>query len=95
MFGILLSAVNVALGFAFRGIIVKFGIMFAAWYLALELITALVAYVPSTSAVSSAMGQFPPLLWYFLDLARIDIGIPLMLGAMTTRFLIRRLPFVG
>lgn len=95
MFGIVLSALNAALGFIFRGIIVKFAIMFAAWFLAIELISAVVAYVPSTGALSGIMGTFPPLLWYFLDLARIDIGIPLVLGAMSTRFLIRRIPFIG
>ncbi|MBT9540265.1 DUF2523 domain-containing protein [Thiobacillus sp.] len=95
MFAILFSAFNVALAFVFRSIVVKFVIMFAAWFLAVELIGALVAYVPSTSAIVAAMGQFPPLLWYLLDLIRIDIGIPLMLSAMSTKFLIRRLPFVG
>lgn len=95
MFGIVLSALNAALGFVFRGVIVKFGIMFAAWYLAFELVTALVGFVPSTSSITSAMAMFPPLLWYLLELARIDIGIPLVMAAMGTRFLIRRIPFVG
>lgn len=95
MFALLLSAVNVALGFVFRSIIVKFVIMFAAWFLAVELIDALVSFVPSTGAITTAMGQFPPLLWYMLDLMRVDIGIPLVLAAMSTKFLIRRLPFVG
>lgn len=95
MFGIVLSALNAALGFVFRGVIVKFLIMFAAWWLAVELIGALVAFVPSTAAIASAMGQFPPLLWFMLDLMRVDIGIPLVLAAMSTKFLIRRLPFVG
>lgn len=95
MFAILLSAVNAALGFVFRGVIVKFGIMFAAWFLAFELVSALVAFVPGTSSLTSALSAFPPTLWYFLDLMRLDIGIPLMLAAFTTRFLIRRIPFVG
>lgn len=95
MFAILLSAFNAALGFVFRGVIVKFLIMFSAWYLAVELISALVSYVPSTSAIASAMTQFPPLLWYIMDLMRVDIGIPLVLAAMSSKFLIRRIPFVG
>ena len=78
MFAILASAVNLALGFLVRGVIVKFGVMFAAWYLALD-----------------AMAAFPPMLWYMLELVRVDFGIPLMLSAMSTRFLIRRIPFIG
>lgn len=95
MFAILVSAFNAALGFVFRGVIVKFGIMFAAWWIALELVTAIVAYVPSTAGITSAMQAFPSTLWYFLDLLRLDIGIPLMVAAFTTRFLIRRIPFIG
>ncbi|HBU30450.1 MAG TPA: DUF2523 domain-containing protein [Thiobacillus sp.] len=95
MFAILASAVNLALGFLVRGVIVKFGVMFAAWYLALELVSALVSYVPSVSALSDAMAAFPPMLWYMLELVRVDFGIPLMLSAMSTRFLIRRIPFIG
>jgi hypothetical protein len=95
MFGILVSALNVALGFLVRGVIVKFGIMFAAWYLVLELVSALVSYVPGSASITAALSAFPPSLWYFLDLMRLDIGIPLMLAAFTTRFLIRRIPFVG
>lgn len=95
MFGIVLSALNAALGFVFRGVIVKFGVMFAAWYVAFELVSALVSYVPTTAAITGAMASFPPMLWYLLDLVRIDIGIPMVLAAMATRFLIRRIPFVG
>jgi uncharacterized membrane protein len=95
VFAILFSAFNAALGFIFRGVVVKFVILFSAWFLALELITAVVAYVPSTSVITAAMADFPPLLWWLLDLMRVDIGIPLMLSAMSTRFLIRRLPFIG
>lgn len=95
MFGIFASALNLALGFVFRGVIVKFLIMFAAWFLVIELIAALVAYVPGASSISAALSAFPPGLWFFLDLMRLDIGIPLMLAASTTRFLIRRIPFVG
>jgi hypothetical protein len=95
MYGILLSALNAVLGFVLRGVIIKFGVMFAAWWIAVELISALVAYVPSTAAISTAMASFPPLLWYVMDLMRVDIGIPMVLAAMSTRFLIRRIPFVG
>ena len=95
MFAILASAFNLTLGFIFRGIVVKFLIMFAAWYLVIELIAALVAYVPGASSITAALSAFPSGLWFFLDLMRLDIGIPLMLAAFTTRFLIRRMPFVG
>lgn len=95
MFGIVLSALNAALGFVLRGVIVKFVIMFGAWYLAFELITSIVDFVPSTNNITMAMAMFPPMLWYLLDLMRFDLGISLVLSAMAARFLIRRIPFVG
>lgn len=95
MFAIVVSALNVLLGFAFRSVIVKFGVMFAAWFLAVELIGALVAYVPGVSSLSTLLGQLPAGVWFFLELMRFDVGLPLVVGAFATRFLIRRLPFVG
>ena len=95
MFGIVLSALNAALGFVFRGVIVKFAVMFAAWFVAVELIDALIPYIPGALSLSSSLSALPPTLWYFLDLMKLDVGIPLVLAALTTRFLIRRIPFVG
>lgn len=95
MFGIVLSALNAALGFVLRGVVVKFAVMFAAWFVAVELIDALIPYIPGVSSLSSSLVALPPTLWYFLDLMKLDIGIPLVLAALSTRFLIRRIPFVG
>lgn len=95
MFGIVLSALNAALGFVFRGVVVKFAVMFAAWFVAVELIDALIPYIPGVSSLSSSLAALPPTLWYFLDLMKLDVGIPLVLAALSTRFLIRRIPFVG
>lgn len=95
MFGIVLSAFNVVLGFVFRSVIIKFGIMFAAWFLVFEVVSALVLVVPASTTLTNVLSAFPPTMWYFLELMKVDMGIPLVLAAFTTRFLIRRIPFVG
>lgn len=45
--------------------------------------------------LSAVFGAVSPGIWFFLDFFRIDIGVPLLLSALVTRFLIRRLPFIG
>jgi hypothetical protein len=34
-------------------------------------------------------------VWYFLDLFNVTAGIPLLLSAWVTRFIIRRMPVIG
>jgi hypothetical protein len=47
------------------------------------------------SALTNAFNGLPAGIWYFIDLARLDFGIPLVLSAFIARFLIRRLPVIG
>lgn len=97
MFGILVSAFNSVLGFVLRGVVVKcvvFGALFAV-------VTGFVAVLqsaglfPSASSLSGAFGGIPAGMWYFLDLFRFDVGIPMVLSAYGARFIIRRIPFIG
>ena len=34
-------------------------------------------------------------VWYFLNLFNVSYGVPLCVAALISRFLIRRLPFIG
>jgi hypothetical protein len=97
MYGILLSALNTVLGFVLKSVIIKFGVFFALYFVVTGFVGVLQSsgLLPSSSAVSGALGGIPSGVWYFLDLFAVSQGIPLILAAMLARFIIRRIPFIG
>ncbi|MBJ7311305.1 DUF2523 family protein [Rugamonas sp. CCM 8940] len=97
MFGILLSALNVLLGFVLRSVIVKFVMFFALFFVTSGFISYLSSsgILPSADVIGSSLGSVPSAVWYFLDLFAFSAGLPLILSAMLTRFIIRRIPLIG
>lgn len=97
MFGILLSVANVVLGFVMRSIIAKFFAYFIMWFVTTEFIGVLqnVGILPSASSLTGAFGGIGGDVWYFLDLCACSYGIPLLVSAYATRFVIRRIPMIG
>jgi len=97
MFGILVSAFNFVLGFVLRSVIVKFILFFGLYFITTEFISFLTSsgILPSASSLSAAFNGIPSAVWYFLDLFNISFGIPVILTACVTRFIIRRIPIIG
>jgi hypothetical protein len=97
MFGILVSAFNVALGFIFRSIIVKFVVFFALFFVVTEFVAVLQSsgLLPSAASLNGVMAGIPAGVWYFLDLFNFSMGFSACVSAMATRFIIRRLPVIG
>ncbi len=95
MYGILVSALNFILGFALRGIVVKFLIAFALFYGVVLIAENLIEFLPNISVVASAMNGVPPGVWWFLDVFQVGQGIPMVVAAYVSRFTIRRLPLIG
>lgn len=95
MFGIVLSALNVIIAFIFRSIIVKFVLYFGLFFVCTEFISVLSPMLPDASNLSGALNGIPAGVWYFLDLFNISSGIPILLSAYLTRFVIRRIPVIG
>lgn len=95
MFGILLSALNVIVGFIFRSLVVKFVVFFALFFITTEFMQIVSGLLPDGSALASSLGGIPGSVWYFLDLFNVSAGIPLLLSAWVTRFVIRRIPVIG
>jgi hypothetical protein len=97
MFGILVSAFNVVLGFVFRSILVKFVVMFALYFVVTGFVSVLAnsGLLPSASSLSSSLGGIPSTVWYFLDLFSVSFGLKLVVAAMAAKFIIRRIPFIG
>lgn len=82
----------------FRGVVIKFVILsglFAIMAIVVPKIIELIAPHIGVSALNNAFGAIPPSMWWFIDMFQLDMGIPLLLSAVVTRFLIRRMPVIG
>jgi Protein of unknown function (DUF2523) len=95
MYGILLSALFSVSGFIFRSVVIKFTVFFALYFITTEFIAVITSMLPSVSILNNAFVNIGTGVWYFLDLFAFSQGLPLVLSAMVTRFIIRRLPIIG
>lgn len=95
MFGIVLSALNSVLEFVFRAVIVKYVLYFGLYFVTTEFISIIDSLLPNASALNSAFAGISSGVWYFLDLFAFSQGLPLVISAVGTRFIIRRLPIIG
>lgn len=96
MYGILLAALQAAAVFLVRQIVVKGVILFAIFAVVAELTTVLVGLLPTNDGgLASAFASLPSGAWYFLDLFQVTAGVPLVISAYVTRFIIRRFPVIG
>lgn len=95
MFGILLSALNSVLAWAFRALVIKFVVFTALYLIVYELVSVMASWLPSGASLTSAFAGIGAGTWYFLDLFAVSVGVPLLLSAYLTRFIIRRIPVIG
>jgi hypothetical protein len=97
MYGILLSALNAAMAWAFRSVVAKSLVFFALYFIVFEFTKVLVSLLSNvgSSSLTSALLLVPSSVWYFLDLFAFSTGVPMILSAVVTRFIIRRLPVIG
>lgn len=95
MWGLLLSAVNTLLGWVFRTAVLKFGVYSILFFVIAEFISLLTPMLPNSGGLTGALGGIPATVWYFLDLFNVSAGIPILLSAYVTRFIIRRIPVIG
>lgn len=82
----------------FRGVVVKFLVMTAVFAVMAALIPVaigLIAPYLGVASLTSAFGGLDSGVWWVLDFFALGYGIPLLLSAAVTRFLIRRLPVIG
>ncbi|MGN6804343.1 MAG: DUF2523 domain-containing protein, partial [Trinickia sp.] len=68
MFGILVSAANVALGFLLRSVVAKFFLYFALYFFVTEAVSFLQSsgVLPSSASLAGAFGAIGNDVWYFL-----------------------------
>jgi len=82
----------------FRTLVVKFLILTAVFALVAFIAPYAIQYLGSfisTDGLNGAFSALPAGVWFFIDYCRIGFGLPLIISAMISRFLIRRLPVIG
>lgn len=82
----------------FRGVVIKFVILtsvFAVMAIVVPLAIDLIAPKIGVTGMSSAFAGLGSDVWFYLDFFALGYGIPLLISAAVTRFLIRRLPLIG
>lgn len=82
----------------FRGVVVKFVVLtaiFAVMAILIPYAITLIGPYLGVTSLTNAFGGVDSGVWYFLDIFALDYGIPLLIAAGVTRFLIRRLPIIG
>lgn len=81
-----------------REIIVKFVVFTAVFALVAFLVPKAVEFLApwlNTAGLAEAFAGLGSGVWFFLDFFQIGFGVPLLISAWVTRFLIRRLPVIG
>lgn len=82
----------------FRVVVVKFVILtgiFAVMAIVIPAAITLIAPHIGVTSLSSSLGGMDSGVWWVLDYFALDYGVPLLISAAVTRFLIRRLPVIG
>lgn len=106
MYGILLSALRAMAAWSWRPLLVKFAVMFGAWFLVTEGIDYLLAGcgfngtcefgISSIDALVGYLNSSSVLgMRYFLNMMAFPFALKVILAASATRFFIRRLPVIG
>lgn len=78
--------------------VMAFLVLSALYALLVALVPILMSYLTgylNLGSLNSLLGQIPDGVYWGFYFFRLDVGLPAMIAASVTRFLIRRLPVVG
>ncbi|MCK8947043.1 DUF2523 domain-containing protein [Haemophilus influenzae] len=98
MGGLILRLFSGFLGFVFKGIVAKFFVFFALFFVTTEFIPVVIElFIPENLRVNfqTLFNNLPSDMWYFLELLKVPFGVTLFISAMLARFIIRRIPVIG
>lgn len=92
----MLAALYTGLGFLLRSVVMKFAVMFGLFFIVQEFAPVLLSLINvSPLPLVELFSQLPDSVWFFLNLFQVPTGIALMVSAIVTRFIIRRIPIIG
>ena len=94
---LILSLFSGLLGFVFKGIVAKFFVFFALFYITTEFIPVVIElFLPKDIPnIKDLFNALPNSILYFLYVLKVPTGISLFISALLSRFIIRRLPVIG
>ena len=98
MGGLILRLFSGFLGFVFKGIVAKFFVFFALFFITTEFIPVVIElFIPENLRVNfqTLFNNLPSDMWYFLELLKVPFGVTLFISAMLARFIMRRIPVIG
>ena len=98
MGGLILRLFSGFLVFVFKGIVAKFFVFFALFFITTEFIPVVIElFIPENLRVNfqTLFNNLPSDMWYFLELLKVPFGVTLFISAMLARFIIRRIPVIG
>lgn len=95
MFGRVLSALFSVVGWAVKFSVTKAILFFGIYYVVYEFTGVIVDYLPTASILNNAFQGINGDVAYFLTFFQIPAGLTMLLSAYVTRFMIRRIPFIG
>ena len=97
MYAILVSAFSWVLNWFLRGVVIKFIILTALFYVVEWIGSAVLSQIDISplTGMQTLLDSLPTGVLWFMALFRFDVGLPLVLGAMLSKFIIRRLPIIG
>lgn len=95
MFGIFLSALWTILGWLARSVLVKFVLYFGLFFVTTEFIQEILSLLPTSGALSQAFNAIPSSMWWLMDMMQFNTGVPMVVSAYLTRFILRRIPIIG
>jgi len=80
-----------------RTVIFKFVIFSILFFIVSEFSSFLISHlsVLTPDSLNQALSGFTPEIWFFVDLLRLDVGLPMIFSAYILRFSIRRIPIIG
>lgn len=95
---LLFTLASELLGFLFKGIVAKFFVFFALFYITTEFVPVVIEmFVPDNLIpnLNTLFNSIPDSIWFFLNLFKFPLALSLYVSAMLSRFIIRRIPFIG
>lgn len=94
----LVGILGAAVGWMFREVVLKFVLMGVVFLVITELAPvglSLISGFLNVGSLNAAFAGLPPGVWWFLDFARLDYGLPLIFSAAVAGFMFRRIPFLN
>lgn len=91
----LIPAFNSVLSFLLRGVVLKFVLMFVLFYGVSEMLPALIGLLPGVGGIKALFIALPDGMWWWIKILQVEFGVGVLLSAIATRFIIRRLPVIG